>query len=483
MLLSIAEAMDDPGLFYPWFAGASWDGWRTVLKAAFALPMTDGERQFLRSIADRSPPTQRVRELWIIAGRRAGKDSMASVIAAQVASFFVHHDRLRGGERALVMCLAVDRDQAKIVLNYTRSYFQEIPPLRTMVVRETANGFELDNGVDIAVATNSFRAVRGRAVLCAILDEVSYWRDERAANPDVETYNAVLPGLATLPASMLIGISSPYRRAGLLYEKWRDHYGCDSSDILVIRAPSTVLNPTLDRRIIDEALERDPVTARAEWRDDISTFLSRDLIESAIDRGVTVRPPVHGVFYHGFADPSGGVGDSFTAAVAHSEDSAVILDCLVEFPAPFNPSSATEQIAEMLKSYGLSKVVGDKYAAQWVVEAFGKYNIRYEHSERDRSAIYLEALPLFTTGRARLLDNRKLVAQFASLERRTSPVGRDRVDHGPNFHDDLCNSAAGAMALASGESGLATWQRIGELVGDIPPGNPWQSPLGIPFRG
>jgi hypothetical protein len=487
MMLTIAEAMDDPGLFQPSFASASWFSWRAIIKAAFALPLTKQERDCFRTVADREPPTRQVRELWVIGGRRAGKDSIASLIAAYAASFFEHEDRLRPGERALVMCLALDREQAKIVLNYIRSYFQDILPLRSMVLRETLDGLELDNRVDITVATNSFRSVRGRSVLCAIFDETAYWRDDRSANPDSETYSAVMPGLATLPGSMLIGISSPYRRAGLLYEKWREHYGKDDDDVLVIRAPSTVLNPTLDRRIIDEALARDPVAARAdwlaEWRDDISTFLSRELIEAAIDHGVMVRPPVHGVFYHGFADPSGGVGDSFTAAVAHNEDSAVILDCLMEVPAPFNPSLATEQIAEMLKSYGLSKVVGDRYSAQWVVDAFGKVGIRYEHSERDRSTIYLEALPLFTTGRARLLDHRKLVAQFASLERRTSPVGRDRVDHGPNFHDDLCNSAAGAMALASGESGLSTWRRIGELVGDIPPGNAWESPLGIPLRG
>jgi hypothetical protein len=52
--------------------------------------------------------------------------------------------RLRRGERALVSCLACDREQAKIVLNYTRAYFADIPPLRRMVTRETANGSRAD---------------------------------------------------------------------------------------------------------------------------------------------------------------------------------------------------------------------------------------------------------------------------------------------------------------------------------------------------
>jgi hypothetical protein len=65
-------------------------------------------------------------------------------------------------------------------------------------------------------------------------------------------------------------------------------------------------------------------------------------------------------------------------------------------------------------------------------------------SERDRSAIYLDCLPLFTSGRARLIDNARLVAQFAALARRTFSTGRDRVDHGLSGRDDACNAAAGA---------------------------------------
>ena len=92
---------------------------------------------------------------------------------------------------------------------------------------------------------------------------------------------------------------------------------------------------------------------------------------------------------------------------------------------------ATSEVAALLKSYSCHSTMGDKYGAQWVVAAFQKCRIKYEHSERDRSAIYLDCLPLFTTGRARLIDSKRLVHQLALLERRTSSVGKDRVDHGP----------------------------------------------------
>jgi hypothetical protein len=47
--MNIVEAMNDCGLFEPWFRGESWDGWRSVLKAAYALPMTEDEVTFFKS--------------------------------------------------------------------------------------------------------------------------------------------------------------------------------------------------------------------------------------------------------------------------------------------------------------------------------------------------------------------------------------------------------------------------------------------------
>src|SRR5947208_11048373 len=111
--MNIIETMGDDALFAPWFAGSSWNAWRAVLKGAFALELTEEERALFRTLTERDPPTKQVRELWAIAGRRAGKDSIASLIAAHVASFFEPHGLLRRGERAVVMCLAVDRDQAR----------------------------------------------------------------------------------------------------------------------------------------------------------------------------------------------------------------------------------------------------------------------------------------------------------------------------------------------------------------------------------
>jgi len=125
--------------------------------------------------------------------------------------------------------------RAKIVKGYAQSYFTAIGELRAMVTRETWDGLELRNSAEIIIATNSYRQARGRTILLALLDECAFWRDETSATPDIETYRAILPALATLPRAMLVGLSSPYRKAGLLYDKWKAHFGKDDDRVLSFR--------------------------------------------------------------------------------------------------------------------------------------------------------------------------------------------------------------------------------------------------------
>jgi len=212
---SVSDAMASKALFEPFFRGPSWDLWRAIIKAAYAEPMTEAEVALFRTVADRDPPDRRVRELVAVAGRGAGKDSIASLLAVVAALNFDRRGKLRPGERAVVMCLAVDRSQAGIVFRYIQAYFDAIPALASLVISSTRSSISLRNGVDIEVYPNSYKAVRGRTLLAVIFDELAFWCDEHSALPDIETYAAVTPGLGRVENSMLIMISTAHRRAGL----------------------------------------------------------------------------------------------------------------------------------------------------------------------------------------------------------------------------------------------------------------------------
>jgi hypothetical protein len=328
--------------------------------------MSAKERAIFAELAGRrAPPKKRVKEIVVVAGRRSGKDSVASAVVAWAAGIEAAHiGLLRPGERATVMLLARDREQSKIIKNYVDAFFQTIPELSEQVMRETATGLELANGVEILIATNDYRAIRGRTVLVAILDECAFYADENSAAPDIETDRALDPAMATLPGSLKIIISSPYKKGGLLLEKHRASYGKDDDRTLVVQAATQLLNPTIDMSIIERAMEADPTAANAEWnalfRDDVTSAFPRELIEGAVDPGVVVRPPRPGFEYRAYADAASGTGrDSYAAAIAHLDGDEVVLDALYEARPPFNPLNTTADVAGLLKEYGLSACMGD----------------------------------------------------------------------------------------------------------------------------
>ncbi len=460
--MNIIETMGDPELFEPWFLGRSWRTWRIALKGAYALPMTKAERGVFRTIAGREPPRKPVRECWFICGRRAGKDSIASLMAGHTAAFFDPHGKLRRGERASVLCLAVDREQAGIVLGYIKSYYAEIPYLKQMVIGETQNGLELSNGIDIVVATNDFRSVRGRAVAMAILDEVGYW--DRSVASDGETFNAIVPGTVTV-GGMIVGISTPHKKSGLLYERWRSHYG-QKGDVLVIRAPSLTMNPTLDKKLIAAEIERDPGAGRAEWlaqwREDVDTFLSDEVIDAAINRSRPLElPPQRDTQYVMRADAAGGSGsgESYTVAVSHRDrDGRAIVDLVRGVSGTFDPHQVTRDYAALARQYRVSEVVVDNYARQWVQQSWHDAGIPCHKSELRQSDIYLEVISLFTRSLVELPDHPRLLRELRGLERVTRKFGRDTVDHPKGGTDDFSAVTCGALLDASTAAG-ALWQR------------------------
>lgn len=457
-MITPAAAIDDPHLLGAAFVGASWDRWRAVLKAAYAEPLTAEELVLFREVAGRDPPSQQVKELWAIVGRRGGKDSIAGAVAT-VAACGDYARYLRPGERASVLCLACDREQARIVHRYVAAAFRDNPLLAPMVERETDAGLELSNSVEIVVATNSFRAVRGRTVAAVVLDECAFWRSEESATPDVETYAALVPAMVTLPGAMLIGISTPYRRSGLLFEKWRQHFGKSDDDVLVVRGASRLFNPTLPLAIIDKALDRDPEAARAEWlaewRSDLADFVSRAAVDVVVVPGRIELPPAAGAVYVAFVDPSGGSSDSMTLAIAHlDKNGRAILDAVRERRPPFSPEGVVQEFAELLKDYRVRRVTGDHYAGEWPRERFRVAGIEYDLAEKPKSDLYRDVLPLLNSGRIELLDLPRLVAQFCGLERRTARSGKDSIDHAPGAHDDIANAVAGALVLAGSQRAM-----------------------------
>ena len=450
--MTILEAIEDKNLFRPLFKNLdTWRAWLVVLKAIFALPMDEAETALFTQLTGRKTPSlEPFQECWLVVGRRGGKSFIVALIAVFLACFRSYVQFLGPGERGTIMVIATDRKQARVIMRYLTALLNTVPMLAEMIERQDSESIDLNNRVSIEITTASYRTIRGYTVVAALCDEIAFWRSEDSANPAEEILAALRPAMATIPGSLLVGLGTPYKRSGPLYESYRKHYGQDSP-VLVIQAETRTMNPSVPQSVIDRAFELDPVGATAEYlaqfRSDVGSFLDSDLIERAIEVGRRERAPLAGVQYVAFTDPSGGSHDAFTLAIGHRDGERMVLDVCRGIKPPFDPSQVVAEFAKLLKSYRVYTVRGDKYAGQWTVEAFEKVGIRYQHSELVKSELYLECLPLFSQGCVDLLDAPPLAVELMQLERRTSRSGRDSVDHPPGGHDDHANSCCGALAL------------------------------------
>jgi hypothetical protein len=459
--VTLRKALSDPGLLGHVISGNSWRAWRTLLIAAMGEKLTADERDVFRQLTGRATePGARVAELEIVAGRRGGKTRALATTGSYIAGLCDHRDVLAPGETGVLLCLAQDQRIAKKILDFVEEDFANSPILKQSFVGRTQDTIELKNNINIEVRPASFRKLRGPTYIAVIADELAFWYTEaNFVNPDVEILAAARPGLLTTRGPLIMA-SSPYARRGVLWDTYRKHYGPNGSPaVLVAKATTRELNSTIPEEEIERELDRDRIrnTAEylAEFRTDIEAFVALEAVQACISTGVYERAPVRGTNYRGFVDPSGGSADSFTLAIGHSDltKRTVVLDAVRENKPPFSPEATTAEFAELLKSYGITRIEGDRYGGEWPREQFRKFGIIYEPAPKAKSDLYVDLLALLNSARIELLDHPRLVAQLCGLERRTARGGRDSIDHVQGGHDDLANVVA-LLASINNKSGF-----------------------------
>ena len=438
-------------------AGDTWRAWRIILIAAMGEELTHQERETFTELTGRErEPGEPVEQLWGLVGRRGGKSRAIAALGVYLAVGIDYRAILAPGQVGLVPVLSASKEQAIEVLNFAVGMFATAPGLKGMLASEpTAETITLKSRIELQIRAASFRRARGFTAVAAICDEICFWRSELTTNPDVEIVNALEPSLATT-GGPLIAISSVYAKRGVAYEAFKADFGPDGDPrVLVVKAPSKAMNPSLSDRFIARAYEKDAASASSEYgsefRNDIDAFITDDIVRPCILQGVFEIAPKAGTRYTGFVDGASGSGggDSMTMGIAFRDDEHIVLACLLERRPPFDPEAVTAEFANTLKRYSITKVTGDKWAAGFVEAAFRRNGIAYEASAAPKSDLYKELTPLMASGSIRLLDHSRMVVQLLGLERRTARGGKDSIDHAPRAHDDLINAACGAIVAVT----------------------------------
>ena len=256
----------------------------------------------------------------------------------------------------------------------------------------------------------------------------------------------------------LFAIGSPHARKGETWSTFRKHFGPSGNPaILVANGPTRTFNPTVKQSVIDRAYEDDPAVAASEWggqfRSDLESYVSPEVVDACTARGVYELPRVPGISYMAHVDAASGAGqDSFAFAIGHEEDGSAVIDLLYERRPSFSPEGVIAEVCEILRTYGLHEITGDKYAIGFVIEGFSRNGIEYHTAELTTSDYFLGLLPILNSRRVQLLDHKRLSTQLCSLERRASRIGaKDAVGHPVGGHDDCAAAVAGLAVRLVGE--------------------------------
>lgn len=446
--------------------------------AAALQPLASWQDVFEGCTGRKTWPSWQSRIVSLIVGRRGGKSYITAIIGIYLA--LCKQYKLNLGTKGMVMILARDREQAGVIRSYVLAFLKTAPLAGFLASEPTQKLIEMTNGITIEIRSVSEAGTRGYTVVAALMDEIAFWpTDANSAKQDKKVLRALRPAMFGIKNAMIVMLSSPYAQRGELYETWRRSYGKDDDHRhLVWQADTLSMRPSDDQELLDEIkaeYDEDPENAKAEYgaqfRSDLESLYKKSVVENVCVQGRAERPRMAAYGYRGFVDPSGGSSDSYVLAIAHDELRDIagervkipILDKVREWPAPFDPEEVSKEVVEICRAYQIAEVTGDAYGGEWPREPLRKRGVQYALSDKTRSELYLEFLPVINSGRCELLDreaNKKMVNQFSNLERRTGRTGKDSVDHPPGSHDDVANAVAGVMIATP-----SMWQ--------LPPGVVW----------
>ena len=430
----------------------TWAQWDIFWKAVDGHPLSDSELPVFCDATGRTAPRPGgYREFMLRKGRQAG---WSQNIADRATWRAVSAPPDASG--TFVVILAQDtRATVRTIFGYVKRNFEGSLVLRRCVEKMTEDTVLLKSGVSVAVYPCRAAALRGLRALAIYLDEFAWFMSTDHRPTDKEVLRSAWPCRAMTGGELGIG-SSPYAAAGEFFNLDRRHFGKDDSSFLCYVRSAPQLNPLLTESYLSGLRDHDPESARAEidgeFRANISMLFGDPEALDACVGDYRERSSIACVTYLAFADPSGGRGDSTTLAVAHREGEKIIVDAVRAWKGDI--AAVAGEIADVVKSYGLSSVMGDNYGADVTVTSLARVGVEYQPrpSGYDKSRLYLELVAPVLGGRVTFPNDPALMRELRSLDRRRGFGGRDKVDaRGGAGRDDRANAAAGAVWLAGNE--------------------------------
>lgn len=407
--------------------------------------LTPDELRFAENIfnldASSRIPRKARRTLCLRFGRRSGKTSFASWLAVYKA-FTADVSKCGKGDLPTVAIIAPDKDTAKdLCLTMVKGVLESSEKLKGFIAASDDNSVTVRRPDGRRVVIKAYAAdkggktVRGRSMICAILDEAEFFNsdpDGRFEIDDRSMYRAIKPALT--PDGVIIFISTPWPSENLMTELMEKNWGKPSNALCAV-ATTVLMRP--DRpdliELIEEERQRDPENASREYDCDVSKTLSGTFFDAAnltaaidefMDDSHHPRYPVCAAADFGFKR------DSSALAIVQWDGKRYKLIRLVEvIPTngkPLIPSKVCEEFAKVIAEYGLKTVIADSFYREAIREMLREYSINImdaPEGAKGKQEVYVRTKAMLDQGRLSIPQNARLLKQAREIVARPTPGG------------------------------------------------------------
>lgn len=286
-------------------------------------------------------------ELLLVAGRRASKSTIASIIS----NYEVYKLLRRGdpakfygfppGQEIDIVNVATADDQADTVYGMTLNFARHCLYIRDRILHDTANYFDVQSdsdkrisgkpmaNINVLLGSASSNSIRGKNAIVVIMDEFAFFIDNGGRFSGSEVYKALTPSVTSfgMDGKVLV-VSSPYAKYGKFWERYNESF--NEQYTLMFKMYTAMMNPTIPSEILKSARRRNRISFMGEYggefTDSIVAWIED---ESEFKKCVSPRPMMtRGVpdveYYMGL--DLGFKNDGTAICIVHDDGKKIVLD-------------------------------------------------------------------------------------------------------------------------------------------------------------
>jgi hypothetical protein len=388
------------------------------------------------------------RYVFLRLGRGSGKTTMCSAYGVYKA---VTADISMCGPGSVpsVIIIAPDKPTAKMSVRMAREMIRGQPALDRLIVNDTDDTIQLrrpQDGrmvrIEAFAATRGGSAVRGRDIICFLMDEAEFFTSNAEGGRDYtvndeDIFKAMKPRLLPHGKGMLI--STPWPVETLMGRLFEENWGKPRTGVSV-KAPTVLVrgdDPRIAELVKDE-LERDPENAKRELFCELDgvtggEFFDANALHSSLDN-VYDYPAAYRESWPVAVGCDFGFTRDSSAIVVVQYDGNHYRVCYAEElkpqpGRPLKPSEVVLKFSEIAKRYGAPYVISDGYYREAIKEALLEYNLGFVDAPPNaagKAEVFQRTRACLHEGRIKIPESpscRRLMQQAKLVTSKPAPGG------------------------------------------------------------